>query len=82
MTNEDAKLSSDDCDTIILSHPKGDDITFDCRTKTRTGWVPSIDDVSNTDEIEKLGFNMRLTSLEDLVQIKQETESLKSGNNE
>ncbi len=34
MTNEDAKLSSDHCENIILSYPNGDEITFD-RLKKR-----------------------------------------------
>ncbi len=58
MTNEGAKLSSDDHDNIILSYPNGDEIIFDCCTKSNTWWVPSIDVVSNADEIVKLGFDM------------------------
>ena len=55
---------------------------FDHRTKTNTGWVPSIDVVSNGDEIKKMEFDMVITNLEDLFQIKQEPESLKSWNTE
>ncbi len=72
MTNEGAKLSSNDCDNKILSYLNGDEIIFDRLTKTNTGWVPSIYVVSNADEIEKLGFDMGITDLGDPVQIKQE----------
>ena len=43
MTNEGAKLSSNDHDNNILSYLNDDEIIFDRRTKTNTGWVPSVD---------------------------------------
>ena len=52
MTNEGAKLSSNDCDNISLSYVNGDEIIFDCRTKTKAKWIPSVDVVSTADEIK------------------------------
>ncbi len=49
-----AKLSSNGQNDIILTYPNGDKITFDCRTKTSSGWVPGIKVISNADDITKL----------------------------
>ncbi len=79
MPMEAEMLSSDEQDNIILTYPNGDEIIFDCCTKSSSGWVPSVDVVSNADEIAKLGFEIGIEHLEDCVNIKQDSESLKSG---
>ncbi len=54
ISKEGVKLSSDDQENIILTYPNGNEMIFDHCTKFSSGWVPSIDVVTNTDKITKL----------------------------
>ncbi len=38
-----------------MTYPNGNEITFDRRTKTSSGWDLGIEVMSNADEISKLG---------------------------
>src|SRR5210317_1107884 len=51
MSHHGAKLSSNDRCDIILTYPNGDRIVLDRRIKTKNGWVPGIDVISNIDKI-------------------------------
>ena len=54
MSSQDAVLSSNDKNDIILSYPNGDTIAFDRREKTGDGWIAGIDAIPNRQEIASL----------------------------
>src|SRR5210317_1868871 len=61
MSHHGAKLISNDCCDITLTYPNGDRIVLDRHIKTKNGWVPGVDVISNIDEIANMA-NSRKTS--------------------
>ncbi len=57
-----AKLASNKNNNLVLKYEDGRDIIFDCRFKTRDGWVAGVELCPSSDETEKTAKVVKKTS--------------------